>query len=152
MTVPATAVPFGNKLPSTNDRQVANQLRRILSAQKDGGATLKIPDPETKQPVEITLTPQMADIFLQLLRHIGSGDAVTLVPIHEMLTTQQAADLLNVSRPYLIKLLNKKEINHSMVGRHRRIKAEDIFSYKTAREIERSKALDTLISDDADLY
>lgn len=152
MTVPSTAVPFGNKLPSTDDRQVANQLRRILAAQKDGEATLKIPDPETKRPVEITLTAQMSDIFLQLLRHIGSGDAVTLVPIHEMLTTQQAADLLNVSRPYLIKLLDQKDINHSMVGRHRRIKAEDIFSYKAAREIERATALDTLISDDADLY
>ncbi len=152
MTVPATALPFGNKLPSADDRQVANQLRRILAAQTNGEATLKIPDPNTKRPIEITLTPKMSDIFLRLLRHIGSGHAVTLVPTHEMLTTQQAADLLNVSRPYFIKLLDSKDINHTMVGRHRRVKAEDVFAYKATREKQRSNALDELLSSDSDLY
>lgn len=152
MTVPATALPFGNKLPSADDRQVANQLRRILASQTNGEATLKIPDPETKRPVEITLTPQMSDIFLQLLRHIGSGNAVTLVPTHEMLTTQQAADLLNVSRPYFIKLLDNEDINHTMVGRHRRVKAKDVFAYKATREKQRSNALDELLTSDSDLY
>ena len=96
-------MPFGNRLPSADDRQIANQLRRILASQKAGEAKLHIPDRKTRKPVEITLTPAMSDLFLELLRHIGSGDAVTLVPIHQMLTTQQAADLLNMSRPYLIR-------------------------------------------------
>lgn len=152
MTLPANALPFGNRLPSADDRQIANQLRRILAAQKAGQATLRVPDPETKRPVEITLTPAMSDLFLELLRHIGSGDAVTLVPIQQMLTTQQAADLLNVSRPYFIKLLEKEDIPHSMVGRHRRIKAEDVFAYKAARDATRSDAMDEIIASDADLY
>ena len=152
MTLPANALPFGNRLPSADDRQIANQLRRILSSQKAGEAKLRVPDPKTRKPVEITLTPAMSDLFLELLRHIGSGDAVTLVPIHQMLTTQQAADLLNMSRPYLIRLIEKGDIPHSMVGRHRRLKTEDVFAYKAERDKIRSKAMDDLIADGSDLY
>ena len=151
MTLPAHSEPFGGQLPSADDRQIANQLRRILAAQKSGEATLRIREPESKKPVEISLTPAMSDLFLELLRHVGSGHAVTLVPIQEMLTTQQAADLLNVSRPHLIKLLNDEVMPHSLVGRHRRIKAEDVFAYKTQRDAQRAQALNDLIAGDADL-
>ena len=107
---------------------------------------------ETKRVAETTLTPAISDMFLDALRHIGSGDAVTIVPIHRILTTQQAADLLNVSRPYLIKLLKAGDIAFTTVGRHRRIKAEDLFAYKAARDQARSVALRKLIRNDADLY
>ena len=90
MILPANALPIANRLPSADDRQIANQLRRILAAQKAGEAKLHVPDPKTGKPVEIALTPAMSDLFLELLRHIGSGDAVALVPIRQMLTTQQA--------------------------------------------------------------
>jgi excisionase family DNA binding protein len=60
---------------------------------------------------------------------VGKDHAVTLVPVHEMLSTQQAADILNVSRPFLISLLEKGDIPHTTVGRHRRIKAEHLFDY-----------------------
>jgi excisionase family DNA binding protein len=88
---------------------------------------------------------------MDLLRLVGRGDAVTLVPVSQMLTTQQAADILNVSRPFLIDLLAKQEIRHTMVGRHRRIKAKDLFAYKRARDQTRSEALDDLARLDADL-
>lgn len=151
MTLSAHSEPFDGHMPSAGDRQIANQLRRLLAAQKSGEATLRVREPVTKKPVEVTLTPAMSDIFLELLRHIGSGHAVTLVPIQEMLTTQQAADLLNVSRPHLIKLLDQNDMPHTLVGRHRRIRAEDIFAYKAKRDEIRSKALDALIGEDADL-
>jgi excisionase family DNA binding protein len=152
MPLPASALPFGNRLPSADDRQIANRLRQILAAHKAGEAHLQVFDPATKKPVDITLTPAISDLFLELLRYIGSGDAVTFLPIQQMLTTQQAADLLNVSRPFLIKLIEKGDIPHSMVGRHRRLKAEDVFAYKSARDEARTEALDELIADSADLY
>ncbi|MCZ8369685.1 MAG: helix-turn-helix domain-containing protein [Porphyrobacter sp.] len=152
MTSPASASPLGNRLPSAEDHQIANQLRQILAAHKAGEAHLQVFDPATKKPVDITLTLAMSDLFIQLLRYIGSGDAVTFLPIQQMLTTQQAADLLDVSRPYLIKLIEKGDIAHSMVGRHRRVKAEDVFAYKSARDKARAEALDELISDSKDLY
>jgi excisionase family DNA binding protein len=93
----------------------------------------------------------MSDLLLDVLRHVGSGHAVTLVPIQELLTTQQAADLLNVSRPHLIKLLEQQAMPHSLVGRHRRVRAEDVFAYKAKRDAERGQALDDLIAGDVDL-
>lgn len=152
MTLPRSASPLGSRLPSAEDRQIAKQLCQILVAHMAGEAHLQVFDPATKKPVDITLTPAMSDLFIQLLRYIGSGDAVTLLPIQQMLTTQQAADLLDVSRPYLIKLIEKGDIAHSMVGRHRRVKVEDVFAYKSARDKARAEALDELISDSKDIY
>ena len=67
------------------------------------------------------------------------------------MTTQQAADILNVSRPYFVGLLENGEIKYALVGRHRRIKAEDLFEYKTNRDSERASAMDKLAKMDADL-
>ena len=67
-----------------------------------------------------------------------------------MLTTQQAADILNVSRAYLVGVLEKGEIDHSMVGGQRCIKAEDLVNYKSTRDAERAAALDKLAMIDLD--
>ena len=86
MTSLASASPFCTRLPSAEDRQIANQLRQILAAHKAGEAHLQVFHPATEKPVDITLTPALSDLFLELLGYISSGDAVTLLPIHEMLT------------------------------------------------------------------
>ncbi|WP_158811091.1 helix-turn-helix domain-containing protein [Beijerinckia sp. L45] len=143
MTVPAFAEKLGDRLPSESERAAANQLRKVLAAHA-AGAVLSVLDEETKKPSEITLTPALSNLLTELLRHVGRGDAVTLVPVSQMLTTQQAADILNISRPFLITLLEKNEIAHVLVGRHRRIKAEHLFAFKRARDTKRSKALDDL--------
>lgn len=151
MTLPAFAEPIGERLPTADDRRAADQLRRLIAQHAAGDATLKVIDRDAREPVEITLTPGVSDLLLDLLRQIGSGHAVTLVPIREMLTTQQAADILNVSRPYLIGLLDKNVLPHTFTGRHRRIRAEDVFAYKAKRDADRAAALDDLFENDADL-
>ncbi|WP_343895010.1 helix-turn-helix domain-containing protein [Craurococcus roseus] len=143
---------MGDRLPSRGERAAANQLRRILAAQATGDGERKIEVVgEAGQRAEIVLTPALSALLMELLRHIGRGDAVTLVPVSQELTTQQAADILNVSRPFLIALLEKEQIPHVLVGRHRRIKAEDLFAYKRRRDEEREAALSDLAVLDADI-
>ena len=153
MTINANmAEPFGHGLPSERDRATADQLKQILAVLRDeNGVRLPFRDPETHKRAEIVLSPLMVDLLADLLRHISRGEAVTLVPVGQMLTTQQAADILNVSRPYLVKLLGRGDIPHEKVGRHRRIKAEDLFRYKRDRDAQRADALDELFASDADL-
>ena len=149
MTLPAFARELGSRLPSPSDKSAANQLRQILAAQGPS-AKLEVIG-EDRKPAEVALTPALSALLMELLRHIGSGDAVTLVPVNQMLTTQQAADILNVSRPFLIALLEKGEIPYTHVGRHRRIQASDLFAYKELRDGRRHEALDELAALDADL-
>ena len=146
MTVPAFAQELGGRLPSDSEIEAANQLQKILATQ----AKLRVVG-DDKKPLEITLGPALSNLLMDLLRHVGSGDAVTLVPVNKMLTTQQAADILNVSRPFLISLLEKGEIPFDSVGRHRRIKADHLFAYKRARDKRRSAALADLAEQDAEL-
>lgn len=153
MTMPSSyADKIGDRLPSQSERDAANQLRQILAAHAspDNNSRLKIIE-SSGEPTEVILVPAISELLIDLLRHIGKGDAVTLVPVTQMLTTQQAADILNVSRPYFVGLLDKGEIEHVLVGRHRRVKAEDLFEYKNTRDSERASALDKLAELDADL-
>ena len=149
MTVPAFARKLGERLPSDNERATANQLRQILAAHATDNTKLYVLD-EDKKSSEITLAPALSNILMEVLRLIGQGDAVTIVPVSQMLTTQQAADILNVSRPFLISLLDKGKIEHTKVGRHRRIKAEHLFDYKQGRDERRSDALAELAELDAE--
>lgn len=152
MSLPARALPFGNKMPTAEDKECASALRGLIEGEKSTAVELCVPDPRMKKLVEIPLTPSMSELLLDLLRCIANGDAVAIVPIQQLLTTQQAAALLNVSRPYFIKLLEDQKIPHSFVGRHRRVRAEDVFAYKAAIDQARSDALDELVAMDADQY
>jgi len=150
MTMPATAQPLGSRLPSHSERETANQLRRILAAQAGASETrLKLIDDGGK-PAEVVLAPAVSRLLIDLLRHVGQGSAVTLVPVSQMLTTQQAADILNVSRPYFIALLEREAIPFETVGRHRRVRAEDLFAFKRRRDGDRATALSELAEMDAD--
>jgi excisionase family DNA binding protein len=150
MTIPAYAEEIGSRLPSDSERAAANQLRQIIASHAAGDAMLRILD-DDEAPTEVTLTPAFSKLLMQLLEHIGRGNAVTLVPVMQMLSTQQAADILNVSRPYLISVLEKGDIPHTTVGSHRRIKAEDLFAYKRARDSQRGDSLSALAATDAEL-
>ena len=76
---------------------------------------------------------------------------VTVMPTDAELSTQKAADLLNVSRPHLIKLIDRGDLHCEMVGRHRRVQAQDVLDYKAKRDQERADALSEMAEADADL-
>ncbi len=151
MTIPAFAEEIGARLPSADERAVAEQLRRVLAAGGAAGARVSFAPERGAHGAEVILTPGLSALLIEVLRHVGRGDAVTLVPISQQLTTQQAADILNVSRPHLISLLERGLIRHHLVGRHRRIRAEDLFAYKRERDAMRDRALSDLAAVDAEL-
>lgn len=93
---------------------------------------------------EITIPPKAVALLMDILEEMAAGHPVTITTVHTELTTQEAADLLNVSRPYLVVLLEKNKIPHRKVGTKRRIRTEDILSYKEALEAQRLAVLDEL--------
>jgi excisionase family DNA binding protein len=91
------------------------------------------------------VVPRQAVImFAQVLGFLASGQGVTVTPLNAMYTTQQAADFLNVSRPFLIKLLEEGKIHYEMVGTHRRVPFGDLVEYKRRDDQERRDAADEL--------
>jgi len=143
---------FSRRLPSAQEIENADQLRQIVAnAMVDGEATVKVVTENGKAPQPITLTPAIAQTFLEVLRLISSGNGFMMIPVTAELTTQEAADLLNVSRPYFIKVLERGDIAYTTVGRHRRVKAEDLFAYKERRDKERAEALSEMAELDASM-
>lgn len=94
---------------------------------------------------EVLTVPRAAvELLARILAHMAAGRGVSVVPSHAELTTQQAADLLNVSRPFLIGLLDADQIAYRRVGKHRRIQAASLLGYMRSDDQRRGDAADEL--------
>jgi excisionase family DNA binding protein len=119
--------------------QAKESLRRLAAHVKDVVGVRSAGSEET-----IELPGIAVRMLVDLLRQLAAGNAVTMIPIHAELTTQQAAELLGVSRPFLIKQLDDGVIPHRKVGRHRRVLFSDLMAYKRSMDVGREQALDEL--------
>ena len=93
---------------------------------------------------EIDLPESVFHLLRQLVHDLAQGNSVTIVPVHKELTTQEAADILNVSRQYLVELLSAGAIPFTLVGTHRRIRFGDLIDYKERRDSNRREGLSRL--------
>jgi excisionase family DNA binding protein len=83
-------------------------------------------------------------ILARAVEVLDRGDAITLLPVGKEITTQQAADVLNISRQYLVRLLDEGKIPYTRTGKHRRLRVEDVLTFKRTRDQERGESLDEL--------
>lgn len=133
------------KLPdiesATLARASAEELSRLLG---------RIPEAERARVQldgnDLILPRQALALLRDLLVEMAQGNAVTIVPTHAELTTQEAANILNVSRPHLVKLLEEDVIPFSRTGTHRRIRYQDLMAYRDLRNKDSRSALDELVS------
>jgi excisionase family DNA binding protein len=137
----AEVIDLTRRLPTREEIASAAEAATALANARAENGALEIRG-DDGEPVR--LAPALADIMIDLLGHVSRGDMVTLVPTGAMLTTRQAADILNVSRPYLSKLLKEGEIPFIPVGSHRRVMHADLMAYKERRDAARTAALDEL--------
>lgn len=133
-------------MPSPHDIEAALRSSQELASllPKTGEKDIPFIVKKGKQEFIVTIPASAVRLLLNILTQMAEGNAVTLIPISAELTTQEAADLLHVSRPFLVRLLEQGEIPHYKVGTHRRIKLTELLAYKKKIEGESKTAREEL--------
>lgn len=128
-------------IPKGKERQIRDLYRMM----RDGNAAIVGPDGQ-QHPIP----ENVYQAFLQVLRDLEAGKAVSIVPYAQPLTTQQAANILGVSRQFLVKLLDDRKLPFHRVGTHRRINLKALLDYQRRRNERRRRALDRMTQADLD--
>ena len=134
MPTPVIDEPRAPVRPTQQELPAARRLDELL----EGKRKAKLLGPSGE---ELPIPESIYTVIRRVVHEMTQGNAVSVVPVHMELTTQQAADLLNVSRPHLIKLLDDGLIPHHKVGKHRRVRFDAVMAYRSARSGQRRKAL-----------
>jgi excisionase family DNA binding protein len=147
----AVAATLTSALPSKEDVELARTSGQRLAplARRGQPLTLRVRDAGQEETIE--LPAGAVRLLAAILEDMASGHAITIVPQNAELTTQQAADFLNVSRPFLVQLLERKQLPFRLVGSHRRVRIEDVLRYKENIDAERRKVLDQLAAEAQEL-
>ena len=126
-------------VPTPDETALATEASRALATRAETELKVRLDD-----GTQLTLPRAATRLLHHLLTEMSLGNAVTLIPIHAELTTQEAADFLNVSRPYLVKLLESKRLPFHKVGTHRRVKFADLDGFRKSAEAKRKAAMEEL--------
>jgi excisionase family DNA binding protein len=135
-----TALPVEREVAAAVESQRA--LAAFLSTQFE---TQRIQIFDAKNQAHLVELPTSAlRLLVDVLSELAEGNAVKVVPIHAELTTQEAADMLNVSRPHLVKLLESGALAFHKTGKHRRIRFADLMVFKTEQDRASAQAMEAL--------
>jgi excisionase family DNA binding protein len=138
--------------PTDHEVHLAEESVRALSrlVPKHEIETIRVA--QADEAGESVVIPAVAfRLLLTILEEMAKGNAVTVIPIHAELTTQQAAELLKVSRPFLVRLLDEGKIPFHRVGTHRRVYFRDVMAYKRENREQRRRVLDELAAEAQEL-
>ena len=137
--------------PSEAEAILAKETSRVLAArvQTADPLQLRLLDDPTAGTVKLPATA--VRMLIHILEEMARGNAMTLIPVHAELTTQQAAGMLNISRPSLIQLLDEGKIEYRRVGTHRRVRFEALMAHKRRTDAERRAVLAELAAYDQEL-
>lgn len=140
------------QFPTEEEARLARDGSRRLAAVIDATASTNVSIAGDGEAIE--LPASAARLLVEVLAQMGQGNAVQVMPVHAELTTQQAADFLNVSRPYFIERLEAGELPFRRVGKHRRVRFEDLLRYKKRTDYESKLAMSdlTALSQELGLY
>lgn len=125
--------------PAPGEDILVRELEHELAGSFGGPAFLVAADGR-----KLEVPGSVFEVLTKVVHAMARGDAVAVVPVGALLTTQQAADLLDISRPYVVRLVEAGDIPHEMVGTHRRIRFADVKAYKRKRDAKRRRALEKL--------
>ncbi|MGL5942501.1 MAG: helix-turn-helix domain-containing protein [Waterburya sp.] len=140
MTIATLPTKKEAALARASSEKIASYIAKNSSVQK-----IALIQDDLKQTNEAIAIPQEAlRLLVEILTQMAQGNAVTLIPIHAELTTQEAADILNVSRPYLVDLLEEGKIPFRKVGTRRRVRYQDLMQYKNNIDTKRMQSLNEL--------
>ena len=131
---------------------MAKKTSRVLASRMRKGGLMQLRIIDDRSPEGTVKLPATAvRLLVRILEEMAHGNAVTLLPVRAELTTQEAADMLNISRPSLIQLLNEGKIDYRRVGTHRRVRFDGLMKYKRYAEAARRAALAELAAYDQEL-
>lgn len=122
--------------------KAADKLRPIAAAKQDVRIVV-----ESDSKIVVPLPARMVSLMLEVLDAMAEQTPISLIPHDAELTTQQAADFLNVSRPFLVSLLDRGEIDHRMVGSHRRVKYGELLKFDERSRRARREAIEELAAE-----
>ena len=132
-------------VPTQSDALIAREALPRLKPIADAGADIRIRVLDSADVV-VPLPAIAVQMIVGLLEAIAEGRPVSVIPSDAELTTQQAADMLNVSRPHLVKLLNEGQIPFGKVGTHRRVRVTDLLAYRDRSLAESQAAIREMVA------